>query len=136
MPFSDSSFDVVYCNSVIEHLGTYDDQGKLAREVRRVGRGYWVQTPAKCFPLEPHYLTPFVHWLPPRLRRRILPYTVWARITHPSSDYMDGKAAEIRFLSKRELERLFPDADILRERFLGVTKSWLAVRHSASRAAP
>jgi hypothetical protein len=82
--FADGSFDTVYCNSVIEHLGTLADQAKLAAEVRRVARSYWVQTPAKSFPLEPHYLTPFVHWLPPELQRRVLPYTMWAMVTHPT----------------------------------------------------
>ena len=130
MPFADTSFDVVYCNSVIEHLSTFDDQAKLAREVRRVGRSYWVQTPARRFPVEPHYLTPFVHWLPAKLRRRALPYTVWARIAHPSAEYMDGKIAEIRLVSRREFARLFPDAVIRRERFFGLTKSWLAIRRA------
>ena len=136
LPFADSTFDVVYSNSVIEHLGTFDNQSELAREVRRVGKSYWVQTPARCFPVEPHYLTPFVHWLPARLRRRVLPYTIWARIAHPPSSYMDRRIAEVRLVSRRELARLFPDAVIERERFLGLTKSWLAIRRAASTVAP
>ena len=128
LEFADRSFDVVYCNSVIEHLGTLADQAKLAAEVRRVSRSYWVQTPAMSFPLEPHYLTPFVHWLPPGVRRRVLPYTMWAMVTRPTPDYMDRISAELRLLSRGEFRALFPDARIERERFLGLTKSWIAVR--------
>ncbi len=110
MPFSDSSFDVVYCNSVIEHLGNYDDQAKLAREVRRVGSGYWVQTPAKRFPVEPHYLTPFAHWLPSAdSATHLLPYTVWAVIPIRLLTTWTAKwLKRIRLVSRRELEKLFP----------------------------
>jgi len=67
--------------------------------------------------------------------RRALPYTVWARITHPSGEYMDGKVAELRLVSKRELRTLFPDASIDRERVLGLTKSWIAVRNDKATSA-
>ena len=128
LDFADSSFDVVYCNSVVEHVGTFDDQAQLAHEIRRVGKGYWVQTPAKSFPVEPHVLTPFIHWLPRGLQRRLMPYTIWGLITHPSDAYIDDVRMRVRLVSKRELERLFPDAATERESFLGLTKSWIAVR--------
>jgi ubiquinone/menaquinone biosynthesis C-methylase UbiE len=128
LEFADRAFDIAYSNSVIEHLGTLADQTRAAAEIRRVGRSYWVQTPARTFPVEPHYLTPLVHWLPRGLRRRALPYTIWALITHPTSEFMDGMVAELRIVSKRELRAMFPDARIERERFLGLTKSWIAVR--------
>jgi hypothetical protein len=131
--YPDEAFDVVHCNSVIEHLGSYERQARMAAEIRRVGRAYWVQTPARSFPIEPHYLTPFVHWLPRQIRRRVLPYTTWALIAHPSQEYMDSMIAEIRPVSRRELEKLFPDAVIFPERFMGLVKSWIATRDSLSR---
>ena len=103
LDFADSSFDVVYCNSVIEQSAPRGDQAQLAHEIRRVGKGYWVQTPAKSFPVEPHVLTPFVHWLPRGLQRRLMPYTVWGLITHPSDDYIDNVRMRVRLVSKREL---------------------------------
>ncbi len=128
LDFADSSFDVVYCNSVIEHVGSPEDQAQLAREIRRVGRGYWVQTPAKSFPVEPHFLTPLIHWLPRGLQRRLMAYTIWGLVTHPSDEYIDQVAMRTRLVSRCELERLFPDAAIEHESFLGLTKSWIAVR--------
>ena len=64
LPFRDGAFDVVFSNSVIEHVGDAESQSRFAREVARVGRAYWVQTPNRWFPVEQHLLTPLVHWLP------------------------------------------------------------------------
>jgi len=71
LPFPDKSYSVVFSNSVIEHVGDLPRQQKFAKEVRRVGQRLWVQTPAyECF-IEPHFLSPFFHWLPVHLRIHI-----------------------------------------------------------------
>ena len=70
LPFRDEAFDVVFSNSVIEHVGDAASQRRFAREVARVGRAYWVQTPNRWFPVEQHLLTPLVHWLPKSWQRR------------------------------------------------------------------
>jgi hypothetical protein len=62
LPCADGSVDVVFSNSVIEHVGDAGAQRRFAQELRRVGRRLWVQTPARWFPFEPHLLTPFVHY--------------------------------------------------------------------------
>ena len=64
LPFEDSSFDIVFSNSVIEHVGSWERQVAFAQECRRVGRKLWVQTPAYTFPFEPHLLAIGLHWLP------------------------------------------------------------------------
>ncbi len=113
LPFADRSFDLVYCSSVIEHVPS-ERRAAFAAEVRRVGRGWFVQTPARSFPIEPHALLPGAHWLPVSLRR---PY--W-RLGAA------GDWEEIALLRRGELEALFGPARP--ERFAGLVKSWICVR--------
>jgi SAM-dependent methyltransferase len=128
LPFRDGAFDVVFSNSVIEHVGPPDRQAAFAAELDRVGRGYFVQTPNRWFPIEPHLLTPVVHYLPDRARRRLLRLTVWALLTRPSPDRY-GDMEVIRLLDRRDMRRMFPAASLRRERLLGLTKSLVAVGH-------
>jgi hypothetical protein len=131
LPCADASYDVAFANSVIEHLGSEASQRRFAEELRRVGRALWVQTPARSFPFEPHLLTPFVHYLPRPWQRRLLRrFSVWGLLTRPSQERIDRVVAQTRLLGRRELRALFPDCEILRERFLGLTKSYVAVRRA------
>jgi SAM-dependent methyltransferase len=116
LPFADGEFDLVYCSSVIEHVPPARRRA-FAAEVRRVGRGWFVQTPAFSFPLEPHSLLPAAHWLPVGLRRRY--WRLGAA----------GGWEEISLLRRGELEELFGKA--IAERFAGIAKSWVCVSPSA-----
>lgn len=127
----DAAFDICYSNSVIEHLSDLEQQQRFAAEVRRVGRGVWVQTPARSFFVEPHLVTPFIHYLPKHLQRRLLRnFTVWGWVTRPSAQQVDAFLSEVRLLTFREMKMLFPDCRIERERFLGFTKAYIAVREA------
>jgi SAM-dependent methyltransferase len=133
LPFADQCFDIVFSNSVIEHVGNAAAQAEFAREVARVGRGYWVQTPNRYFPIETHLLTPMVHLLPQRWRAFIVRrFTVWQWIHRPAADqkrfYIEHFVSDIRLLTAEDMRRLFPDAVIVRERFLLLTKSLIAYR--------
>lgn len=133
LPFRDGAFDIVFSNSVIEHVGDAASQARFAKEVARVGRSYWVQTPNRWFPVEQHLLTPVVHWLPKPLQRAIVPrFTVWSAVTPVTPDrrrfYLEHYLSDVRLLSGGELSRLFPGARLVRERFLGWTKSLIAYR--------
>jgi hypothetical protein len=143
LPYEDGAFDVCFSNSTIEHLHTLERQQRFAAEVRRVGRSYYVQTPAPCFPFEPHWLGFFVHWLPKRWQRRVNRYaTIYGLVLKPTSTEIEALLDEVRLLSYRELQALFPDAVIRRERLALWTKSYIAVRQAppveaeASRAEP
>jgi SAM-dependent methyltransferase len=128
LPFSDGSFDVVFSNSMIEHLHDRASQALFALEALRVGRGVWVQTPARWFPIEPHLLTPLIHYLPKRLQRRLLRnFTVWGLITRPDQSYVDGVLDEIALLTASDMRALFPGCELRRERLLGLTKSLIAI---------
>ena len=129
LPFADGAFDVVFSNSVIEHVGTWERQQQFAAEARRTGRKLWIQTPAREFFVEPHLVAPFIHWLPVRWQRRLIRnFTGWGWLTRPSAPAVDAFLAEVRLLTRPEMRRLFPDCEILEEKFLGLTKSYIAVR--------
>jgi SAM-dependent methyltransferase len=113
LPFQDGEFDLVYCSSVIEHVPP-PRRAAFAAEARRVARGWFVQTPAWSFPLEPHSLLPMAHWLPARLRK---PY--WGLGAA-------GGWEDIKLLRRGELELLFGPARA--ERFGPIAKSWVCVR--------
>jgi hypothetical protein len=132
VPYAENEFDICFSNSTIEHLITLEEQHKFADEVRRVGRQVWVQTPARSFPFEPHWLSPAVHWLPKRLQRRLgRNFTVYGWMLRPTTEDVSQLVDELRLLSYREMQELFPDCEIRRERFLGLTKSYIAVRRRA-----
>ena len=113
LPFEDNEFDVAYCSSVIEHVAP-SRRPVFARELRRVARGWVVQTPARSFPIEPHALLPFAHWLPERARREY-----WRLGA-------GGNPDEVTLLTRREMGDLFGAP--LRERLGPLTKSWVSLR--------
>jgi SAM-dependent methyltransferase len=136
LPFRDGAFDVVFSNSVIEHVGDAASQLEFAREVARVGRAYWVQTPNRWFPIEQHLLTPFLHWLPRSWQRALMPRLNWWCVLVPlASDrrdfYIEHYLRDVHLLGPSQLRALFPEARILRERLLGVPKSLIALRRAA-----
>lgn len=112
LPFADDEFAIAYSNSVVEHVVEPKDRRRYADELRRVGRSYFVQTPNRWFPVEPHALLPLVHWLPRGLGRRLWPLGV-----------SDDPFEQTRLLGAGELRRLFPDGLIVRERVGPLTKS-------------
>lgn len=130
--FADKSYDIAFSNSVIEHVGPWERQQAFAREIRRVGKAIWLQTPAFECPIEPHYLAPFVHWLPENIQRRILRWlTPWGLIQKPSLTEVNRMVETTRLLRKREMQILFPDCEIYTERVLGfIPKSYIAIRKS------
>jgi hypothetical protein len=133
LPFRDAAFDVVFSNSVIEHVGSAADQERFAREVARVGRRYWVQTPNRWFPVEQHLFTPLLHWLPKSWQRPLVPYcNLWRVLVKVTPDrrrfYIEHYLRDVRLLSFAQLADLFPAGAVVRERWCGLTKSLVAVR--------
>lgn len=115
LPFADSEFDIAFSNSVIEHLDPGDWE-RFASEIQRVSKRFFVQTPNKWFPIEPHVLLPGYQFLPASLQRRIWPLAV-----------RNEPYDEITLLTSNDLSSLFPKAEILRERVGPWTKSLIAI---------
>jgi hypothetical protein len=125
--FGDRSFDVVFSNSLIEHVGGIDDQRRAAQEMQRVGKAYFVQTPNRHFPLEPHFVFPFFQYLPMSARVYLLTHLSlgWCgKITDPEE--ARRAADSVKLLDQQTFHALFPTAAIWEERFLGLTKSFVA----------
>ncbi len=129
LPFRNGAFEIVYSNSVIEHLGDLENQREFANEIRRISKRYYVQTPNRWFPVEPHLITPFIHYFSRSVQRRFLRnFTIWGLVTRPTDQQCDKFLQEVRLLNESELRELFPDAEIWHERVLGLTKSLIAVK--------
>jgi SAM-dependent methyltransferase len=111
LPFPDDRFDIAYSTSLIEHVPP-SDRGQVAGEIRRVSGRYFVQTPNRWFPVEPHVLLPLFHLLPLAARRGL-----W-RLGVSKDPFED-----VRLLGPRELRSLFPDGVLVRERLGPLTKS-------------
>lgn len=129
LPFDDKSFDIVHSNSVIEHVGDWSRVRSFAHETRRVGKRYYVQTPNFWFPVEPHYSALFVHWLPEPVRAQMLMTS--SRGFLPKAEDVSSAVEEVqnqRLLDRKMFRHLFPDAVLLDEKLLGLTKSLIAAR--------
>ena len=126
----DKSYDIGFSNSVIEHVGSWERQQQFALEIRRVAKALWVQTPAYECPIEPHYMTPFVHYLPRSFQKKALRWcTLWGWIECPTQEKIDFMVETTRLLRKSEMRQLFPDCQIITERLLWIIpKSHIAIR--------
>lgn len=127
--FMDQSIDIVFSNSVIEHLGTFENQLKMANEVNRIGKKYFIQTPSYYFPIEPHFLFPFFHWFPISIRIFMVQHLSLGYFKKQETKKDAEKLVrEHRLLKKKEFKSLFPDAQIITERFMGFAKSYIAIK--------
>ena len=117
----DKQFEVVFSNAVIEHVGAFEQQRRMAEEVQRVGKRYIVQTPNRYFPIEPHVLIPFFQFFPLKLK-------VFTATHSPNWGWKAshlGELGTIRLMSEKELRSIFPGAFVFKEHFLGLTKSFI-----------
>lgn len=124
----DRSVEIVFSNSVIEHLGGAVNQSRFAREARRVGGAYFIQTPNRYFPMEPHYMIPGFQFFPMIVCRWLVVRRAWGHMPRiPNPNEAERSIRQIQLLSARDLQGLFPDAHIHHERFAGLSKSLLAI---------
>lgn len=127
--FHDGQFEIVVSNSTIEHAGSWEDQKRMAEEIQRVGKRYFVQTPNKFFPVEPHFLVPCFQFMPLGLRAWLIRHFElgWYEKAMDRTTATEI-AASIRLLNLREVQTLFPEAVVFKERIAGLVKSFVAYR--------
>jgi hypothetical protein len=124
---TDKSYDIVFSNSVIEHLFTWENQQKMAAEVLRVGRYHYIQTPNYWFPVEPHWVFPFFQYFPKPVRRWLTQRFTLGHIGRAKDAAAARKQVEeIRLLTKKELQELFPGSALYAEKIGFLTKSYTA----------
>ena len=124
------AFDLAFSNSVIEHVGGFEDQRRFANEMLRIGRRIYCQTPNRWFPVEPHFLGLCVHWLPKKWFSHFVDryFTMHGWRYHPTPEVSAALINSIRLLTRAELQQLFPGCQIKTERFLGMAKSFVVWR--------
>lgn len=125
--FAERQFAAVFSNSVIEHLGSFERQQRMAAEVQRVGERYFIQTPNRYFPLEPHFLVPFFQFFPQQLQIALLQrfdLGWYSRI--PDRQLAAQHVCSHRLLTEDEMRILFPDGEVYKEMVMGMVKSLIA----------
>ncbi len=127
--FHDRQFDLCFSNSVIEHVGTFGDQVRMAREIKRVAEGYFVQTPYRYFPIEPHFHFPAWAQLPVSVRVALHQRFDLGYMPR-ESDWIKNLSDidQIRLISIREMKALFPDGYLYKEKLGPITKSLISIR--------
>lgn len=125
LPWPDNYFDVVYSNAVIEHLGTFEKQRKMASEIMRVGKRWFVCTPNRWYPFEFHMRLPFVTWLPGNTYLcvgRIVAYN------HIKRKYTFGNnRKDLRLMTTYELKSCFPGSKIIKLRVTFMAETLIVV---------
>lgn len=143
LPFPDRYFDIVYCSSVIEHVTVpkrdmwevtsdyefaaraAESQRYFAQEIRRVAKGYFVQTPSRGFPVESHTWLPFLGYLPRPVQIPL--------IRAANRLWIKGTVPDFRLLAIADMRDLFPDAEVVTEQVWGLTKSLMAIKRMEER---
>lgn len=124
LPEANGSFDVVVCNSVLEHVPR-EHRPNLVSEMQRVGKRILLQTPAFAFPVEPHFIFPMLHWMPRFIGRQLVLISPWFWLSRPGIAHARAYFDEIYLPTRRDIDQLFPSATVRCERVAGLVKSYV-----------
>ncbi len=125
--FKENQFDITFSNSTIEHLNCWQKQIKMAKEIRRVGKFYFIQTPNYYFPIEPHFHLPFFQFIPDSIKKSVIRNSsLEGRGETRNENEIEKNINSINLLTRRKLRKLFPEGKIANEKYWGITKSFIA----------
>jgi hypothetical protein len=121
-------YDLVFSNSVIEHVGGHERRLRFAESVHNLATRHWVQTPYRYFPIEPHWVAPSMQLLPVRARASVACWWPLAKVK--SADLREAVSSVLwtDLVDRTQMRYLFPDSTLRSERVLGLTKSLIAIR--------
>lgn len=122
------AYDLVFSNSVLEHVGGHAQRARFAENVHALSPCHWIQTPYRYFPIEPHWLFPGFQFLPVGVRAEIS--LRWPLVHFPpaSRETNVRRVMEVELLSRTEMRWYFPHSALLPEKAMGLTKSLIAVK--------
>lgn len=121
-------FDLVFSNSLIEHLGGHSARREFAKLASTLAPRYVVQTPYRYFPLEPHWLFPAFQFLPFKARAHLAPRWPLGHTYGWDGPTASNEVMATELLSVTEMREYFPQSEIVLERVGGVPKSMIAIR--------
>jgi hypothetical protein len=121
-------YDLVFSNSVIEHVGGHERRLRFAESVHMLADAHWVQTPYRYFPIEPHWVAPGMQFLPLTVRTTVAHR--WPMSHTPAKDRASAMQAVLwtELVDRTQMRHYFPESAIRPERVLGLTKSLIAIR--------
>jgi hypothetical protein len=122
-------YDLVFSNSLMEHLGGHARRQQFANVVQESAPSWWVQTPYRYFPIEPHWIFPGFQFLP--FRARVMVCQHWNTLHMPACKDAAEAAdlvASTELISATEMRTYFPTSDIWFERIAGIPKSMVAIQ--------
>jgi hypothetical protein len=121
-------YDLVFSNSVLEHVGGHERRTRFAETVAALAPRHWVQTPYRYFPVEPHWIAPGMQFLPARVRASMACW--WPLANVKSADIREALGAVLwtELVDRTQMRYYFPDSDIRSERLMGLTKSLIAIK--------
>lgn len=129
-------YDLVFSNSVIEHLGGHERRLRFSETVHQLADAYWIQTPYRYFPIEPHWLAPGMQFLP--VAARVVLAERWPLAFRPGGAREEALKQVLwtELLDRTQMRHYFPDSLLRTEKVFGIPKSLIAYRTGRSETIP
>ncbi|MGC5020481.1 class I SAM-dependent methyltransferase [Micromonospora sp. DT47] len=121
-------YDLVFSNSVLEHVGGHERRLRFAETVHQLASQHWVQTPYRYFPVEPHWIAPGMQYLPVRVRASLAQWWPLAHVRSADLREALGGVLWTELVDKTQMRYYFPDSQIRTERLMGLAKSLIAIK--------
>jgi hypothetical protein len=121
-------YDLVFSNSVIEHVGGHERRVRFAESVHSLADRHWVQTPYRYFPIEPHWIAPGMQFLPVTLRTTMAQRWPLAHTPGRTREEAMKRVLWTELVDRTQMRHYFPDSTLRAERMAGLTKSLIAYK--------